>query len=595
LKEALASLNPAQRETVLYLGHCLAIATAGSGKTKTLAVKAAKLLLEGQHVAAVTFTREAALELRERIVSLAGDQCQPRLLVGTFHSVCMLMAFPSRSKGIFGRSILSAMKSKLTEPWVLVKEGVRRGYLIRAMEDSGVKLAIDEATALIEKYKESRSTIGLEDSTIEMMNNYLRLMDSAKVIDFSDIIIKTVEGLKDKTISPLAVDHLLIDEYQDTDKIQYEWSKLHGISGISLTAVGDDDQSIYGFRRALGYDGMQMFTTQFNAHRILLGANYRCRAEILGAADQLIRRNTERIEKQLIAHKGAGGIVTWEIFDSKTNEANAVAEEAYAAMVDNASFAVLSRTKSDLFDVERALIERGVPFRKADGESIFNRQEVQVYAALLRSLIKPIPNDVDQVLAWCGMGMTDAAEIRKLFGPIIRMGSKADFANSKITDAGIETWRAFAKKYSEWQALIEKKLFSLLNAGTFMWLSEHLKKPHSIDVLSVARDMYEVQKDTLVEKLKIMGDIERNLTKKETTGYAASLMTAHSSKGLEFDRVWIVGLRNGVFPSDKSGLEEERRLMFVAITRAREMLFASVTNDCKPSIFIAESGITKAS
>lgn len=617
MNELLSGLNPEQREVALHRGHTLAVACPGSGKTKTLATKAALLLNEGSKVGAVTFTREAALELRERIVALANPGCKSRLLVGTFHSIDMLMAFPDKFKGEFGRAILNGMKSPFEKPWNIVKEGVRRSYVIRAMREAGLNMLLDEATAIIEHVKGSPHTLMVDPEKKAMVETYLRLMDESGHIDFQDIILNTNAALKNKTLSPLGVDYLLIDEYQDTDLAQFEWSVHHGKAGIPITAVGDDDQSIYAFRRALGYEGMDRFAKEFSAARILLGTNYRCHSEILRSAEKLIQRNTQRISKLLHAAKGEGGVVQWESFNDSSSEYTAVVEEgAKVAVQENASFAVIARTNKELLAIEGLLAKEGVPHRKTDGKSIFECPEVQVYAALLRSIIKPTPNDVDQVLAWAGMTEEDTREIRKLFGNIIRVGSVVDFKNSTISKSGIDIWRLFAKKHAQWTSAYQISNFSMINEGVSEWLDETLQKPHSIDVLKVAKQMFKVyvpndselnaakaagislKQETLDEVLAKMRSIEMNLKDESKRGNKATqddknikvwLLTAHGSKGLEFDRVWIVGLNTGSFPSDKSSLEEERRLMYVAMTRAREILWVSGTKEKKPSMFVLES------
>lgn len=598
MKEVLARLNPDQREVALYRGHCLTIACPGSGKTATLAAKAAFLLSEEAKVAAVTFTRDAALELRERIVNLAGPTCRSRLLVGTFHSIDMLMAFPTKNASEYGRTILRDMRSPYTEPWKIINEGVRRSYVLRAMAESGVSdLTLENASSIIEAAKESRSTIGLETNLQEMVALYIELMERSKQIDFQDIILKTNDALRAKTMTPLNVDYLLIDEYQDTDKAQYEWSLIHGKAGIPITAVGDDDQSIYGFRRALGYDGMDKFAKEFHAHRILLGTNYRCKSEILKSAEILIGRNSERIPKRLFANKGSGGVVTWESFAGKIQEANAAVEMALSAQIENASFCVIARTNNELDEIERAMIDRKIPFRRADNKSIFDTQEVQVYGAILRTLIKPTPNDVDQVLAWAGMPSSDCMEIRRLFGNTICIGSKNDFNNSSISDTGMSIWRSFAKKHAEWVDGNEKHFYNKLFKGVHEWLLEMLRKPNRAELLEIANSLYVINDEdktsgeTLFDRLATIRKAELFQKEKEVPENAAFLTTAHGSKGLEFDRVWIIGLADGVFPSKKSSVEEERRLMFVAMTRARELLWISATNDKKPSIFVDEAGL----
>lgn len=601
MSEILSELNPQQREVALHAGHCLSIACPGSGKTKMLATKAATLLNEGEKVCAVTFTRDAALELRERTMRLADPRTKANLLVGTFHSVCMLMATPRKHKGEFGQAILKDMRSPFARPWNLVREGVRQSYVIRAVRESNAKIQVRDATPIIELVKEAGNIPEhLDPELQEMVSIYMQLMNDAGVIDFQDIILKTNLALRDQSMSTLPVDHLLVDEYQDTDKAQYEWTAHHGRAGVALTVVGDDDQSIYAFRRALGYSGMERFAREFGARQVQLGINYRCRSEILGAAEMLIRRNTERIEKRLFAQKGAGGVVTWERFKDAPTEYAAVAEEAFAALAEGATFAVISRTNDELTLLQAAMHMRGVPHRKTDGRNIFDCPEVQVYAALLRSLIKPASNDLDQVLAWAGMVADDSGKIRKLFGTSIIIGSKDDFLNAGISEKGIEIWRTFAKRHAAWTSQKNQGHLATVNFGVFEWLGETLQKPHNHAVLAAAHQMFEPDGTSLEDHLAKMRAREQKQSQADKDGAAADegpaamLTTAHGSKGLEFDRVWIVGLETGSFPSDKSSLEEERRLMFVAMTRAREVLFMSGTRDKKPSLFVSEAGIDPA-
>lgn len=599
MSDLVADLNPEQRLVALHTGNVLAVACPGAGKTKTMAAKAALQLDDGDWVCAVTFTRDAALELRERIMKLAHPSGKGRLLVGTFHSVCSLMASPKKFNGEFGRDILAQMRSPFRTPWKLVSEGVRMGYIIRAIRESGANVQLREASPLIEVAKEAGGVLEhLDAAEQEMVSIYLRLMEDAGVIDFQDIILRTNQALRDKTMSPLPVHHLLIDEYQDTDKAQYEWAAHHAKKGVRLTVVGDDDQSIYAFRRALGYSGMEQFATQFKAEQVLLGTNYRCHSEILAAAERLVQHNPVRIDKRLFAHKGPGGVVSWQAFKDNNAEHAAAAEEAMCAIVEGASFAVIARTNDELTLVQAAMMSRGVPYRKTDGRSIFDCPEVQVYAALLRTLIKPVGNDLDQVLAWAGMEADDTRKIRKLFGESILIGSKEDFQSAKISEKGIDIWRSFAKRHNGWSQTKEQGFLGLLNLGVYEWLAETLQKPHSHAVLEAAREMYAVREGTLEDQLARLKSQEEKQSKNDKKQAENGdderrvlLTTAHGSKGLEFDRVWIVGLDTGTFPSDKSPLDEERRLMFVAMTRAKDVLYVSGTKSKKPSVFVLEAGL----
>jgi len=601
LSVSLDKLNPDQQRVVLTRGHCCVVATAGSGKTSTVATKAAYLLEQDARVAAVTFTKEAALELRERIVKIAGPSCASRLLVGTFHSANLLMAFPGRRKSGFGRAILEQHSSPYDKPWKIVNSGVQFGYVNRALKESGVSMLAKDALAEIELIKAARDPAGFEPDLLKMVEIYQHLLESAGVIDMQDILLLTNKAMREKNMSPLNVDHLFVDEFQDTDDTQYQWMMHHARSGPSITAVGDDDQSIYAFRRALGYHGMQRLEQDLKAERILLGTNYRCRKEILSAAEMLIGRNTERIPKRLFAQKGEGGFVTWEVFNTPQAEANALGEEAELALEQGATFAAIARTNRELIEIQKAMVLRNLPFKKADGKSLFDYPEVQTYAALLRTLLKPVPNDVDQVLAWAGMSADDTKEIRKLFGTVIRSGALSDFTNSAISTAGRDIWRSFAKKHSEWTALCERGAYALLNMGVREWMLDTLQKPNLAFVVETAADLFAPKDKTLAEHLAYLKAAEqrtRDDGRKKDESHAEPenvvwLLTAHSSKGLEFDRVWIVGLQTGAFPSDKSALEEERRLMFVAMTRAKESLWISATKEKKPSVFVFEAGLLK--
>jgi DNA helicase-2/ATP-dependent DNA helicase PcrA len=256
--DLLEGLNEDQRAVALCGDNAVVVAGPGSGKSTTLARKAALVLSDpGRRLAAVTFTREAAFELRERVVRYAGMDAAPRLLVGTFHSVMQLQSFPKMRKGNFSAEIIDGAKSGFgRKPWDIVKPGVWRQYVARAMADVGVDADIEfeDAVKIIEWVKSGKAP--QERIHEQLVKSYTEIMARNHVIDFQDILLKTIEGLKEGNVSPLNVTDLFIDEYQDTDDIQFQWGREHFKANIRMTAVGDDDQSIYAFRNALGYQGM---------------------------------------------------------------------------------------------------------------------------------------------------------------------------------------------------------------------------------------------------------------------------------------------------------------------------------------------------
>ncbi|MDE2430930.1 MAG: ATP-dependent helicase, partial [Burkholderiales bacterium] len=499
----LTELNPEQREAAIGRGHLSAIACPGSGKTKTLASKAATFLLEGGTVAAVTFTRDAALELRERIILLAGEQAKSRLLVGTFHSVCLLMASP-KARVEYGTAILSKMKSPFKKKWELVVEGQRRGYVLRAMEETGYLGELKTASQDIEFAKGMKFGPGVSSEQAALARAYQDILERAGKIDFQDIILNTNEALADKSMTALPVDFLMVDEFQDTDAAQYEWVRHHALAGVACTIVGDDDQSIYGFRRALGYDGLSAFADEFSAYQVLLGTNYRCHSEILGKAGNLIAKNTERIPKQLFAAKGEGGDVRAKKFPSDADEAAAAGDFAAKADAEGSTCAVIARTNRRLDLIESELIFHRVPFTRSDGESLFNLPEVAVYHALMRALMAPKRVDLDHVLAWAGMSEDDLSKLHRLFGEKVAIGAPHDFKNAGVTPVGAEIWRSFAKRFAEWSRHFESNRTAILRAGVMEWLTDHLKKPYTLRNLETAHSLFDPKDKSLKEKLDLL-------------------------------------------------------------------------------------------
>ncbi len=291
LEKILEGLNPAQREVVNLRQHCVAVAVPGGGKTATIAAKAAVLLADPNViVGAVTFSKDAAVELRDRILALARADAKKRLLAGTFHS----LAYKQLGRRDGGAPDIAT-------------DGDRTGLLIQVLSDIGLDWKVEDAIAAIEAIKTNFGQVQSGSAEEMLYRGYQDSLDRNGKIDFQDMLRLAVEGMQNGTIEPYPFTYLLVDEFQDTDPLQYQWIALHAQAGSIVTVVGDDDQSIYGFRSALGFRGMESFIRQFDAQPVVLGNNYRCHAEILGAADRIIRNNRDRIPKELVAHKARAG------------------------------------------------------------------------------------------------------------------------------------------------------------------------------------------------------------------------------------------------------------------------------------------------
>jgi len=587
----LEDLNPDQNEVALATGHCLALAGPGSGKTKTNAVKAALLLKQNKRVVAVTFTREAAMELRSRIVDLSGESGKSNLLVGTFHSLCMLQSNPSVGlKSSFGKNIFEQMKAQSSQRTNIATEGDRWAYVHRAIEISGCGLEPEEAMSMIEQGKAFRAIGRVLDKDMTMMlEAYESILLRNNKMDFQDLIVGAVTGMKNGTVTPYQCDHMLVDEFQDTDELQYEWTAMHARKGVNVTVVGDDDQSIYAFRSAMGYRGMKQFLDDFNAQRVVLGTNYRCHEEVLSSASTLVQVNKGRLPKKLIAHKGPGGDVEWQPFGNRSSEANAAALHCQQALMDGKTCAVIARTNRILDEAEAEMMSYGIPYVRISGGSILDRIEASLMLDIVDMIFKEKNSTgLDGVLSWAGITEASLKEFHGKFGNAIIMGNAGDMKDIDADDVEKEIWRGFAKKLNEIRFAAKNGKAELAIGGVATWMNEHAKKDYQKDIINSCMNILVRIKAPIEKRTE---ELRRRKSGKEMDDKSAVLITAHGSKGLEWDTVWISGANDGIFPEEKSAVEEERRLFYVAMTRARKHLVISSSK--QPSQFIHEAGVKR--
>lgn len=600
-----SDLNEGQYEAASCTTHCLTIAAPGSGKTKMLSAKASYLLSQNQTVTAVTFTRDSALELRDRIVKQAGIDVIPRLLVGTFHSIDLLMAFPGKAKSAMGSEILRHSRSSLSQSWVIVKEGTRRNAVARAIDAHLPGLKLDAATALIEGIKSGQVEPQSEEEEL-LVKTYTHVLERMGVIDFQDILLKTNEAITDGRISTLKSDHLLLDEYQDTDLPQLTWTMHHAKTGSIITAVGDDDQSIYGFRRALGYGGMTTFENDLRATRVVLGLNYRSHSEILEPSAKLIAMNENRMAKALVSNKGPGGATAWERFGSRKLEAMACAQTAKAAVEQLQSVGVLARTNKRLDEIEAQCIALEIPYSRSAGSSVLKTREMAVFMAALNCMTRSSAKDTDELLGWCGVDEQDLTALFQTFGDglfgITR--KRTEIGAAPIKDATKLLVASLAKKFSDWKAFIRTGGSSIVVEGVVQLLSGFTEDKFSKKMLDVVAGVLTAPlnenialknaQEHFESRLKAIRDaMESPSAKKDDVGKAVVLMTAHGAKGLEFDMVWVVGAEEDTFPDKDSGVQEERRLFYVAMTRARKQLWISASGKLDVSKFVFEAGVPR--
>src|ERR1700754_1795697 len=450
----LDELNPQQREVVELRRHCVAIACPGAGKTKTIATKAALLLSDpNATVGAVTFSKDAAVELRDRILSLAGTQAKRRLIAGTFHS----LAFRQLGK----RDIAT--------------DGDRMGLLARVIAELGLAWKPEEVVPVIERIKTNFGRVEAGTADAQLYEAYQEALARNGKIDFQDMVRLAVAGMEAGDIEPYSFTDLLVDEFQDTDPLQYRWVELHARAGAHVTVVGDDDQSIYGFRAALGFRGMEGFAASFNAQRVVLGSNYRCRSEILSAADRVIRNNVERIEKVLSAERGMGGSVSTKRYDDEYADAVAAVELLQPHLRARKSCAILARTNRILDPIEAVCRSHGVPYYRASGSSVLSRPQGALMCNLLEIVEGRKQNGLDAVLGFPGMSSTYLGVLHRDMGAGLVQRQKKDLVALGLPEEAASAYRGFLKRLAEWQQMCERKFYSLALDGVLEMMMTYAK------------------------------------------------------------------------------------------------------------------------
>ncbi|MEQ9418258.1 MAG: ATP-dependent helicase [Salinisphaeraceae bacterium] len=562
----LAGLNPDQEAAVLAASHCVVVACPGSGKTRVLQTRAAYLLGSNPEarVVAVTFTKDAARELRQRTLDSLSDDAADRVAVATFHS---LAKHQLEKAGMRLRLIDPAAQSALIE---------------RARDMAAPEMDDQTAGETIEKLKSTLQPNPLNDREAGLYEMYTKLLNKHGMIDFADLLLFAVRGLQDGTVPPLPCTHILVDEFQDADDVQHLWISAHIKAGAIATVVGDDDQSLYSWRRARGYEGMSTFRDNNHARLITLSINYRCRAEILDHAGHLIRQNPERIDKDMQAGAGPGAIIERYRFEDAKVEAAAVSETVAA---DPEGWAVIARTNSVIDHIQRQLQSDQIDHRRIGGSDLWSAPPNRAYLALLDSVVTGRPLGAEQALQWANIGAHTIDRLHE--SGLLAARRRRPPQPGEINDEKVET----------------------LVAALPRWRSQHANGRHGSVATSVSewvlgqisgaskraqrqRELFQMTAQSFID---MDGSLAQRMDylsrrKKKMDASVPTLLTMHSSKGLEFDKVWIVRAEEGVVPhKNNHEMDEERRLFFVAMTRAKARLVVSSAAPGEVSRFIDES------
>ena len=589
-------LNENQLKAVNHFdGPCLVVAGAGSGKTRVLTSRIASLIKNGvrpYNVLAITFTNKAANEMRERLRNFDIDEVD-KIFVGTFHSFGLKVLRENLDKTHLERNftildsddVLSLIKKLLKELDIDPKT-VSPSYIKNRISYIKNELLSEKE---ISQYFSSNN----ESVIIDLYHEYQDTLIANNSVDFDDLLLLPTKLFQeDDEVLDKYQEHykyILIDEYQDTNKVQYIMTKLLSAKYRNLFAVGDPDQSIYMFRGA-NYKNILNFELDYPDAKIIpLLINYRSTQNILSAANGVIKHNIERKDKDLKSILGIGEKIKFTSSYDEKHEITLVVEEInklYNKGYDYKDMAIFYRTNAQSRTVEEGMLKANLPYKVVGSYYFYQRKEIKNLLCYLRLIINPHDDiSLRRVINVPKRGLGDKY--------VLSLEEKARENNISMFDAITdEKGKVFKdiilklQKDSENLSLTElvDKILDVTKMREELEMDESLENELRLDNLNEFKSITasfeartgDISISDFLEEISLVADIEEH----KMSDNSITLMTLHSAKGLEYKVVFIVGMEDGIFPHQNSfcepgGLEEERRLCYVGITRAKERLYLS--------------------
>ena len=605
------TLNEQQKEAVFCTeGPLLLLAGAGSGKTRVLTHRIAYLIQEcgvnPYHILAITFTNKAAAEMRERVDDLVGYGAE-HIWVSTFHSACVrilrrhidLIGYDRNFTIYDTDDTKQVIRDVIKRLQLDKKQYPERGLL------NEISKAKDELITPSE-YEMKAAGKFREMQVAKVYAEYQKQLHANNALDFDDLLFKTVELFQ---FHPDILEqyqqrfqYIMVDEYQDTNTVQFQFVSMLARKHRNLCVVGDDDQSIYKFRGANIYNILNFEKVFEEAQVIKLEQNYRSTQNILDAANEVIRNNKGRKEKRLWTENEKGALIAFHQYETEYEEANEVVNEIGKLSQEGIAYsnmAILYRTNAQSRIFEEKFLLKNIPYKIVGGVNFYSRKEIKDILAYL----KVIDNGQDDLavkriinIPKRGIGAASVAKIEEYAMLHEISFLDACFQASSITSLGrsIGKIQGFADEVKRYRKIAQNssivELFHAVLEGTGYTIAlqaeeteEAKARLENIDELLNKITAYELEAEEpsleeLLEEIALVADVDSL----NETDNKVVLMTLHSAKGLEFPYVFLAGMEDGIFPSymtiisdDRDELEEERRLCYVGITRAKEKLYLS--------------------
>lgn len=624
----LDELNPKQREAVNQIdGPCLVIAGAGSGKTKVLTYKIAHLIdncgVKPWNILAITFTNKAANEMKERVQNLIGDAIND-IWLGTFHSICVkiLRKFIDRlgydsSFAIFDTADQKTLVKKCLKELDIDSKIFTEKSVINEISNAKNMMINPDDYILRNKGDYRKEKIG------KIYSLYQKKLKENNAVDFDDIINLTIDLLlENEDILEYYSDkfkYILVDEYQDTNKSQFKLVSILAKKNMNIMVVGDNDQGIYSFRGA-DISNILNFEKDFAGTKIVkLEQNYRCTGNILKVANEVIKNNTTKYDKKLWTENDEGELPFIYTGKDEYDEASFITTKIEEIKNNDnfkySDFAVLYRMNAQSRAIEDIFIREGIPYKIVGGLKFYERKEIKDIIAYLRlianqndnlSLVRVINepkrgigavslNKVEELAIENETSMYNIIKNADRYMPRIQ-GNVYEFVEMVeiLKDADL-TITELVKAI-----LLKSGYIAALQAENTVEAETRIQNLE--EFLSVVGEFEEEYAENGLNEFLQTLSLSSDVDKLDDTDDKVTLMTLHSAKGLEYPVVFLVGVEDGIFPGEQSattieGLEEERRLFYVGITRAKKILFITLaskrtlfgyTSYNKPSRFLKE-------
>ena len=618
MENILENLNKEQREAVQTVaGPLLILAGAGSGKTKVLTTRIAYMIKNGikpKNILAVTFTNKAAKEMKARLGSMIGESIVKYMWVGTFHGICGRIlrenidrySFPSGKKldknfTIYDDNDTSAVLKQAIKKLNL-DDKIYQPKLVKSVI-SNAKNKMQDAYAFATFARDFKS-----QNIAKIYEEYENILNNNNAIDFDDMLMLTVKLLDHNTEVRTEYynrfKHIMVDEYQDTNLAQYNLVNMLYTNKLaeipperSLCVVGDVDQSIYSWRGA-DYTIIMNFQKDFkNTKLIKLEQNYRSTANILNVANAIIENNTERVDKVLYSNKGEGELIDYFEAQDEADEANFIVSKIKQDSGGNYNqYAILYRTNSQSRSLEEACMAAGVPYRIYGGLKFYDRKEIKDIVAYLKLIYNTDDSQSFRRIVNVpkrAIGDTTVKRLQEfadredisLFAVAQRIEEDVEIpqrTRSKITDFVnlITKFRAAKDNYSlrEFVTLVIEKSGYLAELQLQNTPESQADIENLQEFVNVAEEFVPEENDNVLGEFLAQVALVSDIDNMDVIANNVTLMTLHAAKGLEFPVVFMAGMDEGVFPHQRtftnpSELEEERRLMYVGVTRAEEKLY----------------------